>query len=266
MDDRKADSRPSNPYLAPPPVRPDVGIVVALPIEIGYFLDALQRVRTYKTRAGTITEGEVAGKIVAVILSGIGRERATRAAEVLIAGHRPDLLISAGFAGALDSAIARNAILAPVEIVDAEGGRYPVTPERDVRSIGGIEATPARLLTVDRIIRTREEKDELGRKHEAQLVDMESAAVAAVCQARQVPFVSVRVVSDDAQSDLPEEVANLMTRSGSYRVGAAVRAIWNRPSSLKDFWTLHARAQDAADRLARALIPIIASDRTQSPA
>jgi adenosylhomocysteine nucleosidase len=29
-----------------------------------------------------------------------------------------------------------------------------------------------------------------------------------------------------------------------------LRAIWHRPSSLKDFWTLHEHAQEAADRLA----------------
>jgi adenosylhomocysteine nucleosidase len=63
----------------------------------------------------------------------------------------------------------------------------------------------------------------------------------------------VRVISDDARSDLPPEVATLLTRSGSYRVGAALRAIWNRPSSLKDFWTLHERALEAADHLARFL-------------
>ena len=80
-----------------------------------------------------------------------------------------------------------------------------------------------------------------------------SSAVAAVCREKLVRFLAVRVISDDALSDLPPEVATLLTRSGSYRVGAAIRAIWNRPASLKDFWTLHARAIEAADRLAKFL-------------
>ena len=80
---------------------------------------------------------------------------------------------------------------------------------------------------------------------------MESSAVAAVCGEKHVRFLSVRVISDDARTDLPPEVSALLVRSGSYRVGAAVRAIWNRPSSLKDFWTLHERALEAADRLAK---------------
>ena len=79
---------------------------------------------------------------------------------------------------------------------------------------------------------------------------METSAVAALCGERAVRFLAIRVISDDARADLPAEIASLLTRSGSYRVGAALRAIWHRPSSLKDFWTLHEHAQEAADRLA----------------
>ena len=83
---------------------------------------------------------------------------------------------------------------------------------------------------------------------------MESSAVAALCAERLVRFLAIRVVSDDARKDLPREVASLITQSGSYRIGAAFRAIWNRPSSIKDFWTLHEHALEAADRLARFVV------------
>jgi len=89
-------------------------------------------------------------------------------------------------------------------------------------------------------------------------VDMESSAVAGICASRGVRFLSVRVVSDEATVDLPREIATLMTRSGSYRVGAALRAIWQRPSSLKDFLSLHEHAQEAADRLADVTLGVIA--------
>ncbi len=83
---------------------------------------------------------------------------------------------------------------------------------------------------------------------------MESSAVAALCAERLVRFLSVRVISDDARTDLPREVAALLTQSGSYRIGAALRAIWNRPSSVKDFWRLHEQALESADRLAKFLV------------
>ena len=86
--------------LAPAPVPADVGIVMALPIEVGYLCDSLKRVRKYTAQTHSIIEGELAGKIVAVVLSGPGKAAARRGAEVLIAGHRPRWLLSAGFAGA----------------------------------------------------------------------------------------------------------------------------------------------------------------------
>ncbi len=49
-------------------------------------------------------------------------------------------------------------------------------------------------------------------------------------------------------------MASLIAQSGSYRIGAAFRAIWNRPSSIKDFWTLHEHALEAADRLSRFVV------------
>jgi adenosylhomocysteine nucleosidase len=49
-----------------------------------------------------------------------------------------------------------------------------------------------------------------------------------------------------------------MNRSGSYLVGSALRAIWNRPSSLRDLLALHNHAQEAADRLADVTLAAVA--------
>ena len=51
--------------------------------------------------------------------------------------------------------------------------------------------------------------------------------------------------------------ASSLTKSGGYRVGAALRAIWNRPSALKDFWSLHENAQEAADKLSEITLAVI---------
>ncbi|MGP0065554.1 MAG: nucleoside phosphorylase [Isosphaeraceae bacterium] len=234
--------------VAPAPVPADVGIVAALSLEIGNLIDGLKRVRKYHAASLSIIEGECNGKIVAIAVAGPGRPAARRATELLIAGHRPSWIISAGFAGALNPSLNRNDLALPDEIVDLEGGRFPIDrPE----SLGtSIRHLTGRLLTVDRLILGSAEKGELHDTARADLVDMESSAVAAVCGETRIRFLSMRVISDDARTDLPPEVASLLIRSGSYRIGAAVRAIWNRPSSLKDFWTLHERALEAADRLA----------------
>jgi adenosylhomocysteine nucleosidase len=243
--------KPDEHRAAPAPAPADVGIVAALPLEVGDLIDRLRRVRKYRSAALPVIEGEYHNKIVVIAVAGVGRAAARRAAEVLLVGHRPSWIIAAGFAGALNPALARNDLVVPGEVIDPEGCRFPVEPPESLGA--GQRFARGRLLTVDRLILNSEEKGALHRSYQADLVDMESSAVAALCGEKLVRFVAVRIISDDARSDLPPEIAALLTRSGSYRVGAAVRAIWNRPSRLKDFWTLHARALEAADRLAKFL-------------
>ena len=106
---------------------------------------------------------------------------------------------------------------------------------------------------MDRLIAHPSEKAGLRQSHGADLIDMETSAVALLARERWLRFLAIRVISDDAGAELPAEVARLLTHSSSYRMGVALRAIWHRPSALKDFWKLHARALEAADRLAACI-------------
>jgi len=237
-----------NPYVAPAPISADVGIVAALPLELGFFVDRLKKVRKYKTAASTIIEGEFDGKVIAVIYSGVGRPAARTATEILISGHRPSLIVSAGFAGGLDPALPRGLVVTPGQIVDLEGKQFKVEP-LDHQP----EPKEKRLVTVDSIARTSDEKATLRTSFQADLVDMETSAVAEVCRDRGRRFFSVRVISDDAAKELPLEIATMLNRPTSYQVGAAFRAIWKRPAAVKDFWSLHSNAIEVADQLAKGL-------------
>ncbi len=235
------------------PVPADVGIVAAMSMEVGYLVDQLRRVRKYQAASMPVIEGELGGKIVAIAIGGMGREAARHATSILLDGHRPNWVVSAGFAGALNPSLNRYDLILPAEVIDLEGERFPV--DRPGHLVGiGAGPEPRTLVTVDQVILGAAEKRRLHEETGADLVDMETSAVAAVCAQRLVRFLPVRIISDDARVDLPREVASLMTKSGSYRFGAALRAIWDRPSSLKDFWSLHEQALEAADRLATFLV------------
>ena len=237
--------------LASAPVPADVGIVMALAIEAGYLCDSLKRVRKYTAQTHSIIEGELAGKIVAVVLTGPGKAAARHGTEVLIAGHRPRWIISAGFAGGLDPALARNDLVIPHQVIDLEGNLIAI--EASIPSLRGVKCADGRLLTVDRLIAHPAEKAGLRQLHGADLIDMETSAVALLAQDRSLRFLAIRLISDDASAELPAEVARLLAHSGSYRMGVALRAIWHRPSALKDFWNLHTRALESADRLAACI-------------
>ncbi len=243
----------TGPKAAPAPVRADLGIVAAMALEVGFLSDRLSRVRKYAGPGHTVIEGEADDRVIAMIVGGMGRASARRATSLLIDGHRPRYMVSAGFAGALDPTLKRNDAVICDEVIDLDHQRYPVGIEI-IRPAG---VKTGRILTVDAIVRTAAEKADLRARYGADIVDMETSAVAAVCAERNIGLLSIRIVSDDASADLPKEIATLMSRSGSYRVGAALRALWNRPSSLKDFLALHEHAQEAADRLADVLLAVV---------
>jgi adenosylhomocysteine nucleosidase len=238
--------------MAPAPAPADVGIVAAMPMEIGDLISSLKKVWKYQSVAVPVIEGEYAGKIIVVAVTGMGREAARRGADVLIAGHRPRWLISAGFAGALNPAYSRNDLIVAREVIDREGGSFVVDPPPEIGA--GVQHAKGRLITVDRVVLRAIDKSEMHRTYLADLVDMESSAVAAVCQEKLVRFLSIRVITDDAHHDLPHEVAATMNPSGVYRVGATLRSLWRRPSSVKDFWKLYEHSIEAADRLSKFII------------
>jgi adenosylhomocysteine nucleosidase len=250
-------SAPGSAAVAPPPVSADVGLVAALPIEVAPLLARFRHVRKYASPRQTVVEGECGGKIVAAVVGGVGVRAAYRGAELLVAGHRPRWILSTGFGGALDPALRRNDVV----LVDRVVSEIEGEPSLEINlalSEPGSGLQRGSLLTVNQIIRSAAEKAALRQRHNCHVVDMETYAVAAYCASRGIRFLAVRVISDEATAELPPEVLSILGPTGGYRIGAAVGAVWKRPSSLKRLWTLREHAREAADRLARILPSLIA--------
>ena len=191
------------------------GILFAVSIEADAF-ERLSREHVETKAAGlTFHEGVVAGRRVAWCVTGPGREAAARAARLLIDGHSPRLLVSAGFAGGLVPSMARGSVARPARSIVATGGS-PL----QLAHAADDELT---ILTVDTIVATAAAKRRLATDSSAQLVDMETHAVAAVAAAAELPCACIRVVSDDASQDLPAEVVGLITpQSPLRRLGAVL--------------------------------------------
>ena len=196
-------------------------------------------------------EGEHGGKIVAVAVSGPGRPAARTAAELLISGHRPRIIIAAGFAGALNPSFSRNDLILPDEIIDREGVRHLVDKPASLGATDPARAAAGCLPWI-RSSSRRAEKAELRAAHQADLgrhgnlgggggVSAKSGAVP--LGPRHQRRCSHRPATRGRLGD--------RARQRSYRVGAALRAVWQRPSSIKDFWRLYEHAIEAAGRLGK---------------
>jgi adenosylhomocysteine nucleosidase len=244
-------------------------IIFAVPIEADAF--ARLAIDRTETRADGLVfeEGTVAGHRVAWCVGGVGRAAAERAARRLVAGHRPQLLVTAGFAGGLDHGLARGVVCRPARAVLAasapgtRGGLLTGTSEtREAPSqrplptldLVGDGGEPLTICTVDAVVRTPAEKRSLAARTGAAVVDMESFAVAAVAHDRGLPCACVRVISDALDDELPREVVGLAQPQSAWRrLGAAVGAVGRRPGAALDLWRLWERAVLDGRTLATAL-------------
>ena len=205
------------------------------------------------TAAGlTFHEGVVAGRRVAWCVAGAGGEAAGRATRLLIDGHRPRVIVSAGFAGGLDPALARGSVVyprrsinhrggPPIAVAAAGQGRAAAAAGNTADSAAGsaTSSDDLTIVSVDTVVATAAAKRDLAAATGAGLVDMETYAVATAAHAAGLPCVSIRVISDDASQDLPKEIAALVQpQSGMRRLGAALAGIGRRPRAALDMWQL----------------------------
>jgi adenosylhomocysteine nucleosidase len=236
-----------------------VGVIFAMGIEAGPFEQRLTGKINIQGSKFTARQGSLKGRGIVVVHSDVGRENAARATETLIAGHKPKWIISAGLAGGLQPQAKRGDIVMADAILDDVGQRLAIdlniSPEQRA-AMPGLHVGP--LLTVDHIIFKADKKRELGKRHGAIAVDMETWGVAEVCRREKQRFLSVRVISDAVDEELPAEIERLVKKKGTARkIGAAAGSILRRPSTVKDLWRFRETALQCSERLAKFLEGVI---------
>jgi hypothetical protein len=187
-------------------------IIVLIPsqFEAKTFVAGLDDRRESHIGGADIIQGYAEKNELAVGLIGMGPPHAPLRAETVIkevrsgapragsrekeAGRKVRGVILAGFAGALAPGLKRG------DIFVTAGAEYllPLLPEAE-RPRG------AKLATVEKIAGTAAAKKELHERTGAQLCDMEQAHIAEVAKNLGLPFIGIRIVSDEAHEDLPAE-------------------------------------------------------------
>jgi len=153
---------------------------------------------------------------VIVVCGGIGPEAARRAAEAVINLYRPVLLISAGFAGALNPALEVGQTIMPRQVIDAKDG-----------SRTDCGAGEGALISFSDIADV-EQKARLGKAYGADAVDMEAAAIARSAEMHGVQFLACKVISDTSRTALPP-IARFVGNEGKFQVFRFLAYIVVRP-------------------------------------
>jgi len=231
----------------------DTGFIFALRQESVGILDRLQRSKTTHGNGWTFHTGKIENRTIAAVLSGAGQKNAEEAAQVLLDVFAPKMICSAGYAGGLSSRLTPSTICVPEQVMRESDEQILDLSNPIPRKTASIP-NKLTLLTVNDVAETPEQKRHLYKQTGAELIDMETFAVAEVCRTREIPFLSIRVILDAADDKIPKDIVNILDNldKGKSRLsGAIFGSILSRPSVLLDFISLKRRAFTAAERLAK---------------
>jgi adenosylhomocysteine nucleosidase len=189
----------------------NIALIAAMPEEFRALARCLERGEPVGTNGLKGCRCRAAGHDILLVESGMGFDNAARAAKAVIEATRPDLLISAGFCGGINPELrVGDVVVATALTVVTEAGLREVPVEipavgstfvtrltaQGSRVYGGLFAgTPS-------IVPKKRLGELLPSFAPTPVVEMESAAIAAVAGEHGIPFLALRSVSDPADEEL----------------------------------------------------------------
>lgn len=165
-----------------------IAIIAALDRELAPLVRGWQR--SSFSHQGRVFRARESESVVAVA-SGIGAVAAAIAARAVAKRYHPEVMISAGVAGALHQDLHVGSIFVPHLITDSSTGA-----EYRAESGNGVLVTAAE-------IADSRSKQRLRENFRASAVDMEAAAVAEVARREQIEFRCVKAISDEFDFEMP---------------------------------------------------------------
>jgi adenosylhomocysteine nucleosidase len=205
--------------------RPFLGIIAALPAEA----------RAAGVRHAPAGEVVRIADDVLLIRCGIGRTRATRAAESLMDAGAGALL-SWGTAAALDRQLGLGDLVLPREVLSREGHRFSTDSRWRDRLCGILEngsgCHAGTVAEADSVLESADDKLLLHTLSGALIADMESAAIAEVCQGTGCSLLVVRAVSDRVATRIPDCALAAVDANGDVKLARCLGSLLLAPGDL----------------------------------
>ena len=186
---------------------------------------------------------------VFTLITGIGRQNAERSVREFLLAGSPKMVFTCGFAGGLNP---------DLKLCDV--GFEIENPKSEIENkLVAAGAKPMKFFCADRIASTVVEKRKLRAETGADAVEMESAAIQAVCRERGFPCATVRVISDTADENLPLDFNALAKPDKGVDFGKLFLAIVKSPGKVGALLELQRKTKSAAEQLAAILEKVATS-------
>lgn len=168
----------------------DIAVVAAMKAELEILLS---RMKIYSKK--NILKGTVyTGNSFDILRTGIGVKKCTGVFRAYLEEKKPSVIINIGLAGALDERLSKKDVYL-IEEFAHRSGRIS-SAYRDL--LTKLPQPKTKLLTVDYPILNTKERRKTSQETGMSLVDMEAYHLSTIAQTKNVPFLSIKVVSDYA--------------------------------------------------------------------
>lgn len=242
-----------------------IGLIAAMPDEVRPLLRRVGPVEKCRKEHFTLYRFVLHDIGVTLIESGMGPLRAARAAEAL-AEASPAAIVSFGFGGAvLPGLEAGDLVVGTGCWLAADSGLLPRGDiDRGLAAdvLAGIgtalhRATLGEIITSEKILTKRRLAPRLPPNLHAPILDMETAAVAETAARYEIPFVSLRAVSDDAREELSFSLDEFTDRDMNIRLTKVLATILRKPWIVPQLIRLARNTHQAGAALAAAVLATI---------
>ncbi len=201
-----------------------IGIIGAMDEEVSRLKEKMQVKRIEKKAGMDFFEGDLAGKDVVIVRSGIGKVNAGICTQILVDDFQVEAVINTGVAGSLKNEINIGDIVLSSDALqhdmDATGFGYEpgIIPrmdnsvfvaDKELLSVAEevnkkvnpeIQTFVGRVVSGDQFISDKEKKDYLIKQFSGYCTEMEGAAIAQACYVNEIPFLVIRAISDKADN------------------------------------------------------------------
>jgi nucleoside phosphorylase len=172
-----------------------IAVTFALPAESSDFLRRLSNQSRVVRDSVRIIRGNIDDREIQVLHTGVGESICRERVGKFLADQQFDLLISTGFAGALNDQLQIGDLLL--------AKNFSTVDSNEKRSFSTLPIHTADLLTASALIDSSEERRKIARTSGAAAVDMETEFIARACAEHAIPLLSLRVITDTPQELFP---------------------------------------------------------------
>lgn len=230
-----------------------VGIITALPQETKAVLTYMQNIKAFSLHEYRCFRCSSGAHTVSIIESGMGIENAGAAAELLVSEDYPDLLVSAGLGGGVNSSLVTGDTVLAGRVLQWRKGRleevdvvpFSITPDLTIRC--------GTFITGGDILNKKMVADLLGETYPFPLLEMESASIAGVAVKHRIPFLGIRAVSDPWNEELLFRIEEFCDTALRIKPLKVLATIMRRPKIVPQLIRLATGSKMAATRLAEAI-------------